>query len=312
MVTALRLVRVSQGGSVLIPDFICRDVLASLVAVGAEPVFYSIGDDLQVSPSQTLPDADAFIAVNYFGFPTDLQRVRSLLASTRTPIIEDNAHGWLSAGNDGVPLGTRSEVSVTSFRKSIRLPDGACLEWRDGSNLDISVLHPPLAPRNEATSVGFALRRAAQSVDRFSPISVMSLGRRAVRTLRRLGGKASVNEHLNEEWELPAHRAIHQMSLELISRVDTAAEIRRRRELFERCLAAAAQLQVDTPTPVLAPGVSPQGFPFFGDSGDVATLVKLVRRKRLGETIPWPALPKRSPLPEHSRLRTLQLVNFLA
>jgi hypothetical protein len=58
--------------------------------------------------------------------------------------------------------------------------------------------------------------------------------------------------------------------------------------------------------------VSPQGFPFFGDSGDIAAFAKTVRRERLGETIAWPALPKRSSLPATSRLRSLRLVNFLA
>ena len=133
LVTALALVRVGRGNSVLVPDFICRDVLASLSAVGAEAHFYSIGNDLQISSNVSLPDVDAIIAVNYFGFPADLARIRGALPSPDIAIIEDNAHGWLSRDEHGVLLGTRTEVSITSIRKTIRVPDGASLEWRAGA-----------------------------------------------------------------------------------------------------------------------------------------------------------------------------------
>ena len=69
LVTALRMARVTTGSTVLIPHFICRDVLASISAVGAKPVFYDIDDDLQVSQNTMLPSAAAALAVNYFGFP---------------------------------------------------------------------------------------------------------------------------------------------------------------------------------------------------------------------------------------------------
>lgn len=312
LVTALALVRVGRGNSVLVPDFICRDVLASLSAVGAEARFYSIGDDLQISSNVSLPAVDAIIAVNYFGFPADLARIRGALPSPDIAIIEDNAHGWLSRDEHGVLLGTRTEVSITSIRKTIRVPDGASLEWRAGADLDTTALHEPLPPRDHALPLGFKLRHTAQRLDRLSPVSLMGLGRQAVRSLRRLQGRPPVDDRPTEEWELPAHRAIHRTSLELISRVDHAAEVKRRRELFARCLAAAQRLGVETPTPKLVPGVSPQGFPYFGDTGDIAAFVNLVRRKRLGEAIAWPALPQRSTLAPSSRLRTVHLVNFLS
>ncbi|NBY56886.1 MAG: hypothetical protein EBQ57_00865 [Actinobacteria bacterium] len=157
LVTALKLVRVQEGSSVLVPDFICRDVLASLHAVGSKPRFYTIGDDLQISTTQSLPRAAAIIVVNYFGFPADLQRVREV-ASSETTIIEDNAHGWLSADRDGTPLGSRTDVGVTSVRKTIRLPDGAFVEWRDTAHLDMTMLHAPLVPRDEPLPLGFGLR----------------------------------------------------------------------------------------------------------------------------------------------------------
>ncbi|MFZ9707830.1 MAG: DegT/DnrJ/EryC1/StrS family aminotransferase, partial [Ilumatobacteraceae bacterium] len=172
LVTALKLVRVQAGSSVLVPDFICRDVLASLHAVGANPVFYPIGDDLQMATTQSLPSAQAIIVVNFFGFPADLRGARNFV-SAHTAIIEDNAHGWLSVDRDGTPLGSRADAGITSVRKTIRLPDGAYVEWRAAAHLDTNALHAPLTPRNEALPFGFRLRHVVARIDSVSPVSVM-------------------------------------------------------------------------------------------------------------------------------------------
>ena len=311
LVTALKLVRVQAGSSVLVPDFICRDVLASLHSIGANPVFYPIGDDLQMAMTQPLRSAQALIVVNYFGFPSDLRSVRNL-ASARTAIIEDNAHGWLSVDRDGNPLGSRADVSITSVRKTIRLPDGAFVEWHRSAQLDTTALHDPLSPRNEALPFGFRLRRIVARIDSVSPVSVMGASRHSVRMLRRLRGRPALSERPDEEWQLPHHRAIHSESLRLLESVDQVREVQRRRQLFARCLSAAQRYDIDTPTPLLNEGVSPQGFAYFADTGNLAAFAKFVRRERLGEVITWPALSARSPLPTASRLRTLHLVNFLA
>jgi hypothetical protein len=98
----------------------------------------------------------------------------------------------------------------------------------------------------------------------------------------------------------------------MMARVDRPAEVRRRRELFAKCSAAAVELGINSPTPRLSRFTSPQGFPYFGDAGDQAAFVRRVYRERLGEIITWPSLPTHTTLPLHSRLRTLRLVNFLA
>jgi len=310
LVTALKLAWVEKGSSVLVPDFICRDVLASLHAVGANPVFYPIGDDLQAVITQPLPSAQAIVVVNYFGFPADMQRVRNFV-STHTTIIEDNAHGWLSVDQDGSPLGSRTDVGITSMRKTIRLVDGAFLEWHAAAHLDTTALHNPLTPRSETLPIGFRLRRILSHIDSTSPVSVMAASRRGVRMLRRLRGQPAISENPAEEWRLPHHRAIHEASLELVEGVDQTTEVQRRRRLFERCLSVARRYDIDTPTPSLPNGVSPQGFAFFTDVGNSDEFERTMRRQRLGEVMTWPALSARSPLPPTSRLRTLHLVNFL-
>lgn len=319
LVTALRLTRVPHGSKVLIPEFICRDVLASLRAVGAEPLFYEIDDTLQPKVDGSLqsafgadsPHVAAVMVVNYFGFPANLDRVRRLLRPTTLPIIEDNAHGWLSADEHGTPLGSRTQVGITSIRKTIRIPDGAYLEWRDDGNLDPHALHKPLEPSNDSLSTSFRIRRAVSRIDGRLPIAVMPLARNSVRLLRRLGGKPSVDQHATDEWDLPRNRSPHRTSLRLIGEVNQPAEVARRRARYQRCAALAAAHGIASPFASLPQNVSPQGFPFFWHPEKAEAFCAAVQQDRLGEVIAWPSLPTRTSLSKDSRLRSLHLVNFL-
>ena len=311
LVTAFGVVGARSGSRVLVPDFICRDLLASFAFAGVEPVFYAIDDDLQVKRGVTLPSADAVIVVNYFGFAADLTRVASVLPHPM-PIIEDNAHGWLSADTDGTPLGSRTAAGITSVRKTIRVPDGAYVEWRNEASLELSGIHHELSPRGEPLSLGYRVRRVVATIEARSQIPLMAGSRSAIRLVRKLSGRAAVHDDPRDERVLPERRAIHRESLAMMAQVDRQAEVRRRRELFAQCSAAAVALGIESPVPQLVPFTSPQGFPYFGDAGDQATFIRRVSRGRLGEIIAWPSLPTHTTLPTQSRLRSLRLVNFLA
>src|ERR1700733_4268130 len=74
LVDALKACGAGPGRKVLVPGFICRDLLASLHAVGAEPAFYPVSESMALAvSSKDLPHAQAIVAVNYFGFPQDLK-----------------------------------------------------------------------------------------------------------------------------------------------------------------------------------------------------------------------------------------------
>ena len=311
LVTALRMARVTAGSTVLIPHFICRDVLASISAVGAKPVFYDIDDDLQISQNTMLPPADAVLAVNYFGFPADLGRLRQQLSDPTTIIIEDNAHGWLSADENGVPLGTRTALGITSFRKTIRVVDGAFLDWNT-DQLSVSVTTPNQpTSRTEALPPLFRIRAVIASIDQRSSLPLMSAGRRSIRRLRSLTGAGPINERAQEEWQLPAHEAIHQSSLERFGRTNLIAEVVRRRNAFTTCQTLAERFDIRTPAVDLGPHVSPQGFPFFADSGNIDSFRSAVTRAKIGEVVSWPSLPSATTLSPTSKLRSVCLVNFL-
>lgn len=311
LVTALQMARVTAGSNVLIPHFICRDVLASIAAVGAKPMFYDIDDDLQVSQNAILPSAAAVLAVNYFGFPADLGRLRQQLSDPATIIIEDNAHGWLSADEHGVPLGTRTALGITSFRKTLLCPDGAFLSWNHDPRLDTGKLHQPFESRAQPLGVEFRARYFTKRLEQITKLPTRHLARTSIRATRRLMGKPAILEHVRDEHDLPIQHVIHQFSLQRFNETDHQAEISRRRHLFERCQKIANDIGIQPVFAHIPSGVSPQGFAFIGGSRGDGEFSRLVQRRRIGETMPWPSLPELSRLPKDSRLRNLRLVNFI-
>ena len=139
----------------------------------------------------------------------------------------------------------------------------------------------------------------------------MAAGRRSIRRLRSLTGATPIDERAEEELRLPAHEAIHESSLEQFGRTNLIAEVARRRNAFTRCQTLAERFNIHTPAVDLGPHVSPQGFPFFADSGSVDSFRTAVTRAKLGEVVSWPSLPSATTLSPTSKLRNVCLVNFL-
>ena len=99
-------------------------------------------------------------------------------------MIEDNAHGWLSRDANNVPLGTRVAFGITSFRKTIRVPDGAILHINNvGSDTEIE---PQLEFLNEPLSFAFRFRSISAHLERSYGIPLLKFNRRVTRILRRV------------------------------------------------------------------------------------------------------------------------------
>ena len=107
LLAALRVTGVSPGDKVLVPGFICRDLLASIHAVQGTPVFYPVDRTLAPQSLLAAQGAKAILAVNYFGFPQSLEPFRRYCAEHGASLIEDNAHGFLSRDALGHALGSR-------------------------------------------------------------------------------------------------------------------------------------------------------------------------------------------------------------
>ena len=127
-IEGLKQLGVKPGSSILFPEFICRDVLSVASELNAKILFYPVNETFQpaLDPS-SWPKAEVVLAVNYFGFAQPLAPFEQFAKSTGAIIVEDNAHGFLSKSSDGHWLGTRTDMGIFSFRKTLPIGTGAGL-----------------------------------------------------------------------------------------------------------------------------------------------------------------------------------------
>ncbi|MBI5245395.1 MAG: DegT/DnrJ/EryC1/StrS aminotransferase family protein [Elusimicrobia bacterium] len=302
---ALRLT-VRAGSKVLLPEFICRDVLSSLAAVGAEPEFYAVGPDLAPALGpEAWPQASAVIAVDYFGFPQDLTPFRSYSARTGAAIIEDNAHGLFSRDNDGRLLGTRADIGLFSLRKTLALPNGALLAFRKGEQ---RWRVPDQQPFGESKSLRAGMKDALRSMlgasALFETLSVLRALRRIIRGSRFPPSERDCETRLPEP-DAPCDELSHPLAV-----ADEAQEKARRRALyrhFEECLKPLGLTPV---FPALPENVVPYAFPFRMKPGEEAPCLRRLARESV-EPLPWTDLPARIAPRASAHYLGLRLAHFL-
>ncbi|MDP3541444.1 MAG: DegT/DnrJ/EryC1/StrS family aminotransferase [Elusimicrobiota bacterium] len=296
--------RAAGTGPVLLPGFFCREVLAS----ADEPrLFYTVGPDLQPDlDSAEWPQARAVLAVDYFGFPCDLEPFRAYARRTGAAIIEDACHALFSRDEDGRLLGTRADFGALSPRKTLPLADGGVLLAPDPAR--VAALPPaPAAGGTGTTRSG--LKAAARPL-------LAAAGARTARALLealraakgfdwrdRLGREGSEDEALGD----PAPGVALAGP---IACGDEAGERSRRRALYELCAATAKELGLAPVFPSLPGGVVPYAFAFHAAPSAADAAYAAFRRLGLS-VLPWPDLPAavRAGAPAH--YRDVYLAHFL-
>ncbi len=309
LVAGLRLTRLAPGDKVLLPEFVCRDLLASIHAAEAVPHFYPV--DRALTPILPLPatKAGAILAVNYFGFPQTLDPFREFCTRHGACLIEDNAHGFLSSDTLGNPLGSRGDFGIVSMRKTLATPDGAALllnrkEWADR-------LPAPLPCRNDALPTGFVVRRALRRFQNATGVHVRNWSEQAARHARRLATGHAFPAPLPEsERDIPGKPAIHCRSLGELRGIDAAAEVERRRGLYLRFEERLRPLGIEPLFAGLAPGVTPFGYPFRAGDLVAARATRLAQEDGF-DCAPWPDLPDAVLPTAPDFYRNVWCVNFL-
>ena len=317
LVEALRLANVLPGDEVLVPALICKDVLSSIYTVGAKPVFYQV--DKTLAPV-SLPQSSlikSVIAVNYFGFPQDLEPFFDYCKKFSVKLIEDNAHGYLSANIDGVLLGNRAPLGITSIRKTMRIPDGARLHISDEQLSELSLAQlppqlPPQLPFNEKPlGARYYLQQKFSKVERLTRLPLLRWARSIVRLRRFLStGEFIATSTTLAETEVVVQVGPRNSSMKKIQKLNESAEAKRRSELYGRVSTALDKSKI---TPVhgrLPENCTPYGFPFFGDSEEAKDVQRIVNSFGV-EVVRWPDLPEAvlADAPDH--YSNLWLVNFL-
>lgn len=152
---ALTALNIVPGDRVLVPVEACFSVAASVLRVGAHPVFVDVGRTLLLTP-EDLPDGIQFhavIAVHAFGLPCNIVALRKCI-SPQVPIIEDVSLAFGLQQSVAKP-GSGADIVVSSLGsgKSVDIGEGgvvlserediACLLDRRSPESRVRE-HPPL------------------------------------------------------------------------------------------------------------------------------------------------------------------------
>ena len=311
MVEAFRLCGVKRGDNVLLPSYICRDVLSSLNAVAANPLYYHVKRDLQaVIEPDLIPPVKAVIAVNYFGFPQKLNDFAAYCNRAGAFLIEDNAHGLFSRDEKGRLLGTRSDLGIFSLRKTIPLPNGAALLV---NRADLNDKLPEQEPfQTSRANFLFTLKQAVRQF--IGSFGVQSA--RVVITVLRMRRQMMIDSPIplpdpEGEVVLPEPAKCTPLIRDGIRRAHPELESNRRRKLYlflHEWIGGHGKC-----TPVfedLPDGVVPYGYPFICEADDLKNIERLLFRKGF-LCISWPDLPDAVKESSPSFYNKIRMIPFL-
>jgi len=309
LANALNCMRLVSGDRVLLPSFICRDLLAPIHAAGAVPVYYEVDRELRPIELPLDGRVRAVVAVNYFGFPQNLESFHHYCDRFGAVLIEDNAHGFLSCDASGRLLGERGDFGLFSIRKTFLLPDGAMLmantpEWQ-------VCMSEQLSFRRELLPLTFWMNYVLSCRKCKAGIAFYSLVQELIRTFRYLKtGHAIAPSRSTDECELPLFPAPHQVSMSILAQKDFSGEIERRRRLYVKFHELFSFQQIKPLFNTLPEGTVPYGYPFYAEESAVAQVAKIARLQGFS-CIHWPALPAAVEQNAPSHYKKIWLVNFL-
>lgn len=310
LLAALQLCDLRAGDAVLLPGYICQEVLAPVAASGARALFYGVNEGLE--PAQEWcdwPAARVVVAVNYFGFAQNLAPFRQYCTRHGAVLIEDNAHGWLSREAGGEWLGLRGDLGIFSMHKTLRLIDGAALAVL---RADLAAHPPPqLPPRHLAMPVTLRVERWLAELPGPLPLFWVRTMRREWRQWR--SGSAVPPPSARAETDMPSEAAPHAGLQAALDGFDAPTEVLRRRALYGEVHARLAPFGVTPLWRDLPVGTAPYGYAFRAAAlagHEKTVLVRAMRRMGL-EVFLWPALPSAVAPVAPAHYSNTWLVNFL-
>ena len=302
---------IQKGDRILLPGFICRDLLSSIVSLGALPIFYKVDEKLLLAEELfTFKGIKAVIAVNYFGFPQELSPFKEFTKKEGIPLIEDNAHGFLSCSEDGVYLGTRTDIGIFSIRKTLPIYYGAALLINEEGKLKKTLQQNAFSTKKKPLS--FLVKKGIRHlVPLFGPGFILA-SIYATRQLRkwRYGYEIAPSAKDAEE-RLPTPGQLSYSPVPDINSSATWKERDRRRDLYAFSHSLLNGVEGVKPIYGLLPDhIVPYAYPFFANSAGI-DLAKKILRKYYLECFPWPELPTQIQGTAPSFYKSVWAVRFL-
>jgi len=128
--------KVPSGSEVLVPAYMCDDVIEAIGQMGYTVGYYNVPVSLECAVADIEPyittRTKAILITHYFGFPQrKIVELVEFAHSHRLLVIEDCAH-TLTSTYLGRPLGTFGDGSIFSPRKVVGIPYSGIVWTKDG------------------------------------------------------------------------------------------------------------------------------------------------------------------------------------
>lgn len=218
LIAAMGAIGLSPGDEVIVPPWTMSATAMAPLIYGGIPVFADIEDEtFCIDPDAVAaavgPKTKAILAVNLFGHPASLAKLRAIADDNGLSLIEDSAQAPL-ADEDGRLAGTVGDIGVYSlnFHKHIHAGEGGvCVTDDDGLAMRLRMIRnhgenvtDELAGGDIANMVGMNLRMtelsAAVGLAQFKDIE------RHVEARERLAQALSEGTRDLDGWTVPAVR----------------------------------------------------------------------------------------------------------
>ncbi|UXH80152.1 DegT/DnrJ/EryC1/StrS family aminotransferase [Roseateles amylovorans] len=182
---ALECVGVGPDDVVLVPSYHCPTMVAPVLTLGAQAVFYPIDEHgaprLDWLQTHAPARAKAMLATHYFGLPQPMDANRAWCDARGIALIEDCAHAMF--GRSGArAVGAWGDVAIASLTKFFPTPEGGILAI-NRDDLALPVL-TPASPLQQVKAAADILHMGA-SHDRLTGLNGLIRGVFALRGLLR-------------------------------------------------------------------------------------------------------------------------------
>lgn len=307
---AFVLAGVGVGDVVLLPEYICRETLSAVKALGARAEYYPVCPDLELSISpDSLPKAKAVLAINYFGFPQELTQFEAYCSKTGAILIEDNAHGFLSRDEDRLYLGTRGDIGIFSFRKSIPLVNGSGIVVNHPGK--VCGLKAQLPFVRYAESRMFKIKKILRRLPAWNMTGLLYALMGVDKLIKKFRtGSEYVMSNADAEVILPGRPEPDVGLLNALKSLDVDCEISRRRLLYSE---VGKFVEKNGGVPVfksLPNAVVPYGFP-FRSSPERIKEIRTELKKHFIDCYIWPELPSEIEQKSVEHYKSVWLINFI-
>ena len=260
IIQALGLIR---GDRVLLPAYLCEDVVGPFRSHGLDVNYYAITPDLQVDSedlvSKLSTDTKVLLYIHYFGFPLELPANVTERVGPGCCVVEDASHAFLSSLEG---LTARKDITFASYRKLLPVVDGARVSWDsswegagpDGLGLGVTRMSGRYLASIACRGAGGMLKALWLRLPGICPKGAF----------RRL---FSLSDRLLDSYPKPAGMSL--VSKRILRRADLEHVITSRRRNFQSLLAGLSDSEEVRPMyPELPEGVCPLGFPVLAHDRD--------------------------------------------